>query len=181
MAVGRPIGHEMGAVVSYNSGYFLDIDGPTSVATSNGLGQRNPLGFRQRDDNGNEYIYLGGVASLAQGDFVVFNMPAASSPFLPVRLVSTPLTGPVAVAMNAIVASCFGWFQIYGLTPTFTNIGTDASGDGKALYQSATAGRASTTAAATKAIFGAWAVGNPASNAGTAFINFPFSVGSSTL
>lgn len=174
MAVANLVGHGLGVV-----GHIGDIDGPSTVATSNGNGQRNPLGLRSMGDDGSEWIYLAGVASLAAGDFVVFNVPAAASPYVTVRLVSTPLIGPVAVAGAAIVAGCWGWFQIYGLN-TACNIAT-ASSDGLQLYQSATAGRATSTVAATKCIFGAVGVGNAASNVGGAFLTYPFSTGNSTL
>jgi len=144
----------------------------TDIHTS----QKNPLGQVVADEMGYEYVYLKGVASLAAGDWVAY-VPGT---FVTTRLVDS-LTGMVAVAMAATLASQFGWFQISGLTPTYSNITTDASADQKPLYRSATAGRASTTAAATKAIFGAVGVGAAASNAGTAQISRPFIFGSATV
>jgi hypothetical protein len=175
MATGNKVGHAKGSV-----GVLTDIDGPSTDVGANGLGQRNQLGARVLDDNGNEYIYLKGVASLAAGDWVVYNGTTASSPFICVRAVSTPLIGAMAVAMAAVLANSWGWFQIFGLTPTTTNIAT-ASTDGLQLYQSATVGRATSTQAATKCIFGAVAVGNAASNAGTAFVQYPYCTGNATL
>lgn len=160
-------------------GHIGDIDGPSTVATANGLGQRNPLGARAMADDGSEWIYLGGVASTAAGDFVIFNCPVAASPYLTARLVSTPLVGSVAVAGAALVLGTWGWYQIYGLNAA-ANIAT-ASSDGLPLFQSSTAGRATSTAAATKAIFGAFGVGNAVSNVGGVFLNYPFSLGTSTI
>lgn len=174
MSVANLVGHGLGVI-----GHIGDIDGPTTVATANGNGQRNPLGLRSMGDDGSEWIYLGGAASTAAGDWVIFNCPVAASPYLTVRLVNTPLVGSVAIAGAAIVAGCWGWYQIYGLNAA-CNIAT-ASSDGLPLYQSATTGRATSTAAATKAIFGAYGVGNAVSNVGGAFLNYPFSMGNSTL
>lgn len=161
------------------NGHIGDIDGPSSVSGANGLGQRNPLGLRAMGDDGSEWIYLAGVASNAAGNFVIYNCPVAASPFATVLLVSTPLVGSVAVSPAAIINGAWGWFQIFGLYKT-ANIAT-ASSDGLPLYQSSTAGRATSTAAATKAIFGAYGVGNAVSNVGGAFLNYPFCMGNSTL
>lgn len=174
MAAGNKVGY-----VLATKGVLTDIDGPTTVATSNGLGQRNELGARVFDDNGNEYIYLKGVASTAAGDWVSF-VPGT---FQTARLVSnTAISAQVAVAMAATVADCWGWYQIYGLTPAYTAIATDASADGKALSMGASAdGRATTGATTTKNIFGATAVGASASNVGTAAIVYPWMFGSATI
>lgn len=166
MALGNKVGY-----APASKGLLADVD---TVA-------RNPLGLRQFDDLGNEYIYATGVASLAAGDWVVYNYATAFSPYLVSRMVSTPISGPVAVACAAILAAQFGWFQIYGLTPAFTNIATDATGDGKLIAQSATPGRATTGPVTTKNVFGAVIVGNPAANVGTAFITYPFCFGSATI
>lgn len=186
MAVGKPLGHELASVVSFvpgaasaTTGYFVDVDGPTSVATANGLGQRCPLGQEVRDDNGNTYIYVAGVASCAQGDWC-FYVPGT---FALTRLpAGTATNGLLGVAMAAIVANCFGWLQIRGLTPSFTAIATDAAADGKSISaNSGTIGRVGTGPVATKNIFNAVAVGASASNQGTAAIDRPFEFGSSTI
>lgn len=152
--------------------------GDTSVIHSSAL---NPLGTRAFDTAGNEYIYLQGVASLAAGDWVMYNNATAQGSYKTIRMVNTPIPGMAAVAMAAVVANQFGWFQIFGLTPTYTNIATDATGDGKMLAQSGTAGRATTGPVTTKNLFNATMVGNPASNAGQAFIVYPFCFGSATI
>jgi hypothetical protein len=174
MATGNKVGYAMAS-----KGLLTDIDGPTSVASSNGLGQRNQLGVRVFDDLGNEYIYLVGVASTAAGDWVKY-VPGA---FTTARLVSnTAVSGLVAVAIAATLASCWGWYQIFGLTPAYTAIATDAAADGKALSMGASAdGRVTTGATTTKNIFGATAVGASASNVGTASIAYPWMFGSATI
>jgi hypothetical protein len=145
--------------------------------------QLNPLGCRAEDDLGNEYIYLGGVASLAAGDWVFYNSNAAQAGFLTARLpASTATYGMLAVAMAAVLATQFGWFQTWGLTPTYTAIATDAAADGKGLSAaSGTIGQMKTAATSTKNVFGAVCVGASAANIGTAFITYPFEFGSATI
>ena len=140
--------------------------------------QDNPLGMRAFDAAGNEYIFLKGVASLAAGDWVTYN-PATG---VTVRAPAATTNGMLAVAIAAPVAGQFGWFQIFGLTPTYTAITTDAAADGKTLtIGSGTAGRASTGPVTTKNVFGAVGVGASASNIGTAFICYPFAFGTATI
>jgi hypothetical protein len=130
--------------------------------------QKNALGALQEDESGNSYVYQQGIGSLAAGDFVVINGAGVVA-----RTLNTPLSGPVGVAMAAILANQFGWFQRRGVTAATTNIATDNAGNGKALFLSSSAGRATTTAAAGCAILGAWAYGNPASNVGPALLSWP--------
>src|SRR3990167_4663828 len=66
------------------------------------------VGTRAFDPNGNEYIYLKGVASVGQGNWVVFDEDKETT------LLIGDEVGPVAIAMAAIVASRWGWFQIFG-------------------------------------------------------------------
>jgi hypothetical protein len=134
--------------------------------------QQNALGYLQEDDQGNSYVYQQGVASCVAGAFVVIHGDGTVALSL-----NTPLTGPVGVAMAAILATNYGWFQRRGVTPATTLIATDASGDKKPLFMSSTAGRATTTLAAGQAILGAWAYGNPASNVGPALLSWPFAPG----
>lgn len=152
-----------------NAGLLGDVD----------TSQRNPLGLEVPDEAGNVYKYVSGVASLAAGDYVIIN------PDFSVTLaVSTPLAGPVGVAMAAIASTTsFGWVQIIGKVSvasngqTSSNIATDSGADKKPLYMSATAGRATTTQAAGQAILGAWGSGAAASNVGDAWLSRPFAPG----
>lgn len=157
MGYGNKVGYPLAS-----TGLYTDID----------TTQRNVLGQVEKDDSGNEFIYLKGVASLVAGDFVVYDGTYATT-----RAVNTPVTGPVAMACAAVLANQYGWFQIGGVTPATANIATDASGSGKPLFLSATAGRLTTTVAAGNAVLGSWAKGNPASNAGAALLNRPFAPG----
>lgn len=171
------VGHALAAV-----GQDLTaIDGPSTVATANGLGQRNLVGTRCFDDAGNEFIYLPGVASLAAGDWVTIMQ---SSTFATTRLLNdanTGASGAIAVAMAAAVASCWGWFQIYGFNST-ANVATVGAPTGAAaLYRTGTTARVGTSAVAKDAVFGAFLVGASVSNVGPVFLNYPFNMDQSTL
>lgn len=158
-----------------NAGALQDVD--TLAAYPLG---RNPLLFEVPDEDGNIYKYVSGVASVVQGDWVIINADGSVA-----RAVSTPLAGPVGVAMGAIIASTFGWVQVHGLVgtgalgngQTQANIASDAAADKKPLYMSATAGRATTTQAAGQTILGAWGSGAAASNLGNAWMSRPFAPG----
>lgn len=165
MAAGNKVGHGLAS-----GGALTDVD----------TTQRNALGYRQQDDQGNEYIYMQGIGSLVAGDWCLYNAATASSPNIVARLLTTSVNGPVCVAMAAVLASQFGWFQVFGLTPTFTNITTDAAADGKLLSQGAAVGRVVTGTVSTKNIFGAVAVGASAANVGTAYITYPYAAGTFT-
>ncbi len=165
------VGHVLGVVGALGS-----IDGPSTDTGANGLGQRNPLGCRSFDDAGAEYIYLAGIASTVAGDWVRFNHLAANSPFTTARVNNDAIAGAVAVAMSAAVAvTSFAWYQIYGLV-LVANL-TTGSIDGSQISLSATAGRCSGAATATKVVFNATAVGAAAANLGKCFIQYPYTLG----
>ena len=125
---------------------------------------RNPLLARSFDAQGNEYIYLQGVASTVAGDFVTFDEAGVTT-----RTVADAV-GRVAVAMAATVASTYGWYQIYGknVTANGANITADA-----AIYLSATAGRADGTLVVGDTIIGAIARTTDTGNAFTVELNYP--------
>lgn len=165
----------IGHVLASNGDTSL-INGPSTDVGADGLGQQNALGERAFDNAGGEYVYLKGVASLAAGDWVLYNNLAAQL-WKTTRFTQAALVGFVAVAMAAVLANSFGWFQIYGQV-LVANIDTDGSADGKTLSSnSATTGRVSTGATATKVIYGAFASGASAANVGAAFISYPYTVG----
>lgn len=169
MATGTKIGHG-----GMTQGNLTDID----------TVQRNPLGYRVFDDNGNEYIYCAGVASVTAGAWCFYNSATAQAGFtVALPTANTAASGLLCVALAAVVASNWGWFQIYGLTPATTQIATDASADGKTLSNGASGanGRFVTGPTTTKNVFNAVCVGASASNAGTAFISYPFMFGTATI
>ncbi len=72
-------------------------------------GDMPAVGERWEDPTtGNEYIFLKGVASTVAGDPVIFNAAGETT-----RLAGSGV-GAVAIAMAAIVADTWGWYQIYG-------------------------------------------------------------------
>lgn len=153
---------------SASEGLLTDVDASA----------KNPLGMRQFDDAGNEYIYLAGVASLVAGDWVRYSnnlANAVTQAFGTSRVNNDAVAGPVAVAMAAVLATQFGWFQIYGLVAVAAL--TTGSVDGSQLALSATAGRCSAAATATKVVYNAFGIGVAASNLGKAFIAYPYTFG----
>jgi hypothetical protein len=145
--------------------------------------KRFRLGTTKKSIDGSIFLYGKGVASNAVGAWCSFQ----DNTFTPV-LTTGVITGFVGISCSANTsATNFSWYMIYGATQNnalagLVSLSTDASGDKKPIYQQASAGVGTTaTAAATKTIFGAFAVGNPASNLGNAILNYPFTEGTSTL
>lgn len=66
------------------------------------------LGTRIKDKTGGEFIYLKGVANVAQGSWVTFDEAHLT------LLAVANAQGRVAVAGAAVIANKYGWFQIYG-------------------------------------------------------------------
>jgi len=160
------------------------IDGPTSVATSNGLGQRNPVGVQSYDDAGNLYIYVAGVASVAQGDWVFYSQANVLAMVRVLNDANTGKAGQVGVAQAAVVASCWGWVLIYGQSQSASfgtaNVLTAATVDA-ALYRSGTTARLSNSAVAKDTVFGAYSSTAGSGNLAAVTVNYPFVVDQSTL
>lgn len=141
--------------------------------------KRFRLGTIKQDVAGNSYRYAPGVGSLAAGDFVTFD-----SGFNPTRASTSGAGGLVGVSMSANTTSTnYSWYQVGGVSPSavLANVATSASGTGLGLCVSGTAGRATTSPAGGKTIFGAVAVSNPASNFGTVALANPVFQNQSTL
>lgn len=79
--------------------------GDTSVVDTS---IKHQIGTRALDSAGNEYIYLQGIDSTVAGDWVSFDEAGVTT-----RLVEDA-RGRVGIAMAAIVASSYGWYQIFG-------------------------------------------------------------------
>lgn len=125
------------------------------------------VGTRGRDANGNEYIYLLGVASTVANDFVTFN----SATFATTRLVGTAV-GPVAVAMAATVASRYGWYLVYG-NGTGNNGNVVSAG---ALYASSVTAACDDLAVSGDRLYGAFATGTQSVTGGgvAIMLDYPF-------
>jgi len=104
--------------------------GDTTIVDS---AKKHELGTRAFDANGNEYIYLTGVASTVAGYYVTFDEAHLTT------LAVANGKGRVAVAMAAIIADTYGWYQIYGNHAT-TYCSTPIT-DNAQLYLSATPGQ----------------------------------------
>jgi len=126
---------------------------------------KHALGTKTYDGDGNEYIYLQGVASTAANDFVTYD-----EAFLTTRLVANAV-GPVGVAMAATVASTYGWYQIWGSASG----ATDAVADNAVLYIDATAGRVDDSAVTGDLVIGAITRSTDAStNVATVQLSYPY-------
>jgi len=126
--------------------------------------QQNPLGIRTQDAQGNEYVYLQGIGSTIVGSWVVYT----SATYITTLTVANS-KGKVAVAQAAVLASQFGWYQIYGLATG--SVATGAAG-GK-VWVTATPGRVDNTDVAVDLVVGALQVGATASNLATFELNYP--------
>lgn len=71
---------------------------------------QNPLGTRAEDKNGNEFVYLLGVASTVANDAVTYSLAT----FATARAVNDAV-GMIAIAQAAVVAGKFGWYLIKGV------------------------------------------------------------------
>lgn len=143
------------------TGHIQIFHSDTSIVDST---QKATLGARAIDKSGNEYVYLLGVASTVAGDWVVYNESYATT-----RLVADEV-GPVAIAMAAITADEYGWYQIFGVN---TVARTDTIAADKALYIDASTGRADDLGVAGDLIIGAYSMTADTSNVATVFIIYP--------
>jgi len=132
------------------------------------------LGTRRRDVEGNEYIYLTGVASTAAGDVVAYD-----ELYITTRLLQATI-GSIAVAKAAVVASRYGWYQIWGKA-TGVNVLASFADNPAGVYATSTAGSVDDSGAgAEEFIFGM--NGRSAISSGTATmqLNYPWK-GAATL
>jgi hypothetical protein len=111
---------------------------------------------------GGEFIYLKGVASTAIYDWVTYNRDDGTT----TRAVANAI-GPVGVAMAALTASYFGWYQISG--KAYGNCLTQFA-DNAAVFLTGTAGSVDDTSVAADLVGNA--KGASAKAVGTAFAEF---------
>jgi hypothetical protein len=124
-----------------------------------------PLGFTRQDVNGNEYIYMKGVASLAIGSWVTFDENFAPT------LLAADAVGPVAISMAAnTAATTYSWFQRKGVN---TVAKTDTVAADVQLYIDGTAGRADDAVVTGDLILGASSQTADTSNVATVRIDYP--------
>lgn len=126
----------------------------------------NPVGTRAFDADGNEYIYGKGVASCEAGSWVSFDEA------LQATLLVADAKGRVGVAMAAIVAGTYGWFQIYGKN-TIAKAAANFADNGL-IYATATPGVIDDAVVAGDLVVGAMGRSAVASGVITAELNYPF-------
>lgn len=88
---------------------------------------------RRRDSNGNEYIYLKGLAATALGTWVTYDELGITT------LLAANAIGAVAIAQAATVASTWGWYLIAGSCQAKVSA---AFADNGNVYATATGGEA---------------------------------------
>ncbi len=145
------------------TGYTGIFAGDTSIIDTT---LKHPLGTRAKDTDGNEYIYLTGIGSTAAGSWATFD-----EAYLTTLTVANAL-GPVGVAMAAIVASSYGWYQIFGKNTIALTSATVA--DNAKVWVTSTAGAVDDTDVAVDLVDGAIFRGSR-TNAGavTVQLNYP--------
>lgn len=119
-------------------------------------------------EDGKAYVYLKGVASCIIGSVVAYKVVSATSSTT--VLVVTGSIGHVGVAMSAVIAGDFGWFQIAGLNLV---VKCDTSATLDATYIGGTAGWIDDTAVAGDLIHGMQLTVVPASNVAGVFMTYP--------
>lgn len=127
------------------------------------------VGFQDPVYGAGELVYLKGVASCELGSWVTYNQDDGSTDLLAANAI-----GPVAVALAAVVAGKFGWFQISGKVP-----GKALAGyvDNALVYATSTAGSVDDAVVAgdrVKNAKGASAVGTPSTGLAEFEIQRPF-------
>lgn len=127
---------------------------------------RNPLGTLARADDGNVWIYLKGVASCLEGDWVTYNATTYQS----VRLIADAV-GMVAIAPAAILAANWGWFLRAGF---YTTSNSDTVAGAGGLWIDGTTGRVDDASVAGDFVYGALALGADATNKLSVHISYPW-------
>lgn len=123
------------------------------------------LGSVKRDVANNVYVYCSGAASLAAGNWVVFDEAYAVT-----RLVASEV-GPVGIAMGDFDSTTkYGWVQTYGVN---TSAKTDTVAADKGLWATARAGEASDSDVTIDSIVGAFSMTADTAGVTTVFLCFP--------
>lgn len=120
--------------------------------------QRNPLLMVIKGDDGSEWIYLKGVASLAVKEAVVYDEAGVTA------RTGANSVGPVAVAHDVAVPDAnteYGWFCIKSPLAGLPGLAGAAVADNKALYLHATAGTFDDAATTGDFVIGAYSRSAP--------------------
>lgn len=124
-----------------------------------------PLGSIVFDRNQNEYVYGKGVGSTVEGSVVTFDEDHNTA------LITANAVGRVGVAMAAIVANKFGFYQVKG-----KNLKTacDTIADNKACFIDGTNGRVDDAVVTGDLIVGMISRSTDTSNFCQTELNYPF-------
>lgn len=120
-----------------------------------------------------EFIYLPGVAAVVEGDLVVYDLVPGAEAIVRATTALANSGRLVAVALGAVVAGTFGWFQITGVA--IVNVAA-AFAAGNKVMLTAVAGVVDDAAVAGSQLIGAIsssAIGTPAANKAYVTINRP--------
>lgn len=128
----------------------------------------NALGTKAKDANGNEYIYLKGVASVIAGSWVAYDENYETAG-LDTDVAAT-LVGPLAVAQAAVVADKYGWFMIAGSC----SAGAATVADGGKVFPTATVFICDDTGTAGQQVVGAVWRSADSSSLATVQLSYPF-------
>lgn len=124
------------------------------------------LGQRVMDADGNEFIYLKGVASTEAGSWVSFDEAGETA------LLTANAKGRVGIAKAAVVANKYGWYQVYGKN-TEAKVLTGFADNGL-VYCTATAGSVDDAVVAGDLVVGAIGRSAIASGVATMELSYPF-------
>jgi len=135
------------------------------------------VGARFTDEDGNVFIYLQGLASTAEGDWVTYRITSTAAAVTKRAVAGDQ--GNLAIAMAAIIGSKFGWYQIFGNNLRAGAITGGNAAAAAAVFLTATAGKMDDVEVSDDRVSGAvFSVqegelsGNPAALAG-ANISYP--------
>jgi hypothetical protein len=127
------------------------------------------LGSKTMDKSGNEYIYLSGVASCANQDWVTFTGTSSGSV---TRLATTGGKGNVGIAQGAITNNRYGWFLIKGEGKGNVGVTVTAAGN---VYASGTVATVGTAIVSGDLIGGAFVKAADSGSGSAVFsIQYPF-------
>ncbi len=132
------------------------------------------VGTKTMTKNGNEYIYLPGVASVATYDWVTYITSATGLSYGSVtRLATSGAVGLVGIAQGTIISNKWGWFQIAG-----TAIGNcNSIATTKAVYASVTVAVVWTTVSTNEMIANAFCTASASDGTTTFLIDHPYITG----
>jgi hypothetical protein len=127
-------------------GYAIGVD-PDTVDSSKAFALGTQIETQNATYGPRTFIYMKGVASTVAGSWVSYDELFATA------LLVDGATGGVAVAMAAVVASKYGWYQVagYGIASLAASCADNA-----ALFTTATGGVADDATAGQKLIHGAY-------------------------